>query len=307
MQQQSLTPESIEVILVDNGSVDNGLRLAENILSAGRSPFEIIRLAHNGGPSYARNIGWRRARAPWIQFLDSDDLLLPEKLEHQLRFAANASSTTAVIYSEWQNYVFNGEWTPAPPVKDPNLDSDLIGNLLETDHFISTGSQIFRRAWLEHVGGFDENCWLIEDVHLSLRLAMAGGAFLRARAGRPLFYYRKRGHSSLSGSRRADFLNGCVRNYQLAENYWRQQGLLSEARARFLLSGYEGLLHNLIEADPAGFDSLLAHLRLLKPDWEPLYDRRIRLLSSMIGYRHAAQLAVLYRRCKTIVNKRRLK
>ncbi|MBV8572206.1 MAG: glycosyltransferase family 2 protein [Acidobacteriaceae bacterium] len=298
LQQQTLDPARCEIILVDSASIDHGAQLAEAILSKGHSPFHIIRLDHNPGPSQARNIGWKAARASWIQFLDSDDLLLPGKLEHQLRAADSASSDVAVIYSEWQNYVLDGEWKPAPPLKDPILETDLIRGLLQTEHFLATGSQLIRKSWLTRLNGFDEACWVIEDVHLMLRLAMHHGTFLRAPAGHALFYYRRRGTSSLSGSRRAEFLNGCVRNFRLAEDYWRATGQLTRDRLDFVVSAYEPLLHNLVEADPNTFDLLLRHLLSIQPGWKPAYDTRMRLLSSVIGYRRAAQLAMDYRRWK---------
>ena len=134
-----------------------------------------------------------QTRAPWIQFLDSDDLLLPDKFEHQLKFAAAAPPDVATVYSEWQPYCLEGEWIAKPPIFALNLEGDLNLNLLRTDGFVHTGCQLFRTAWLEQVNGFDENCWLIEDVHLNLRLAMSGGRFLFSPAGRALFYYRRRG------------------------------------------------------------------------------------------------------------------
>jgi glycosyltransferase involved in cell wall biosynthesis len=298
VQLQTLAAPDLEFIFVDNGSSDGSANLAESILAGGGSAYQIITLGANAGPSRARNIGWQNANAPWIQFLDSDDLLVAQKLEHQLAFAQTAPPAVAVIYSEWQNYALRHEWQPIPPVRDPVLEPDLIRGLLETENFLATGSQLIRKSWLAEVGGFDENCWLIEDVHLLLRLAMQSAEFLRAPAGRGLFYYRKRAKFSLSASRQADFLNGCFRNFRLAEDHWRSSGELTPSRLQFLISGYERLLHNLIEVDPPGFERLLDHLLSIAPEWKPAYDTRIRLLSSLVGYRRAAQFAVNYRRWK---------
>lgn len=296
--EQLVPASSMEIIIVDNGSVDRSVELAESILVDVRSHCQIVALDANTGPSRARNIGWRTANAPWIQFLDSDDLLVPEKLEHQFAFAQTASPAVAVIYSEWQHYVLDRIWKPVPPVKDPVLVPDVIRGLLEAENFLATGSHLIRKSWLAKVGGFDESCWLIEDVQLLLRIAMQGGEFLRAPAGRALFYYRRRANSSLSGSRRADFLNGCFRNYRLAEDHWRSNGELTPSRLQFLTAGYEQLLHNLIEVDPSGFECLLAHLLSIAPQWKPAYDTRMRMLSSLVGYRRAAELALEYRRWK---------
>jgi len=296
VQRQTVDPESLEIIVVDNGSTDHG----PEIVRRHAPQCTLISLGDNRGPSIARNIGWRRSRSPWIQFLDSDDLLAPEKLTHQLASAAAVPADVAVIYSEWQAYSLEGEWKPTPPVWAPALDGDLVQNLLRPENFIATGSQLFRTAWLDKIGGFDEQHWIIEDVHLLLRIAMAGGQFLSAPAGRALFYYRKRGTSSLSGSRHLEFLIASVRNLRLAEDYWTAGKLLTEQRLHFLVDWYEPLLHSLAELDPPEFERLLAHILSLSPDWLPKH-RRMRILSKMFGYRAAERISARYRALKTKV------
>ncbi len=303
VQKQTIEPDRFEIIVVDNASTDDGVRLARIILSTGRSPFHLLRLDRNAGPGYARNAGWRLARAPWIQFLDADDLLVPCKLEYQMRTAQVAPAEVAVVYSEWQDYVLDGAWKPAFPLNDAALEPDLMRGLLETENFLQVGSYLMRRDWLTRVGGFDERSWNGEDVEILLRLAMEGGRFLRAPAGRALLYYRRRGKSSLSRRCRSDFLNACVANFLVAEKYWRCTHQLTPDRLDFLISSYEPLLHNLIAVDQAGFDRLLAHVLSLNPRWKPAYDTRMRLLSSFLGYRRAAQIALDYRRWKTKLSK----
>jgi glycosyltransferase involved in cell wall biosynthesis len=297
VQQQRADAQSLEVIVVDSGSTDESAYAAHEALSSGRVPYRILTLDRNYGPSYARNVGWRYSSAPWIQFLDSDDLLLERKIEHQLLAAHNASPEVAVIYSEWQSYRLDHSWTPSPPLVAPNLDGDVIEKLLMTEHFIATGSDLIRRCWLEQVSGYDEDRHLIEDVHLRLRIAMAGGSFLKAHAGQALFYYRRRGPASLSGRRHAEFLKGCVLNLRLAEAHWTERNLLTRQKLDFLLRSYEPLLHQLAEVDSAEFDILLQHILTLAPRWLP-GQTKMGLLSRLVGYRDAEQFAIAYRRLR---------
>lgn len=77
------TYRPIEIILVDDGSTDD--TLAELNRLEGEHP-DLIRVTHreNGGPGLARETGRLLARGEFIQYLDSDDLLLPCKFEVQV-------------------------------------------------------------------------------------------------------------------------------------------------------------------------------------------------------------------------------
>ncbi len=292
--RQNVGPALVEIIVVDNGSTDRSMEIVRGLLSGTSVRHELVSLEKNHGPSYARNVGWRRSHSEWIQFLDSDDLLAASKTNHQLQVATASHQNVAVVYSEWQQYCFGREWAPSGPVFAPSLDGDVIQELLAPSNFIPTGSQLFRRSWLENIGGFDEKCWMIEDVHLSLRLAMAGGKFIFAPAGQALFYYRRRGTSSLSGGRRLDFLTGCVRNLRLAEEHWVRHKMMNEVRLQFLLDSYELLLHNLAALKTSEFEKLLNHVLSLSPKWLPR-NPRMRIASKVLGYRLAECVAVRYR------------
>lgn len=73
---QSYRP--IEIIIVDDGSTDDTSEVCDELQR--RRPKE-VRVVHqpNAGPGPAREAGRRLARGEFIQYLDSDDLLLPEK------------------------------------------------------------------------------------------------------------------------------------------------------------------------------------------------------------------------------------
>ena len=77
------TYRPIEIILVDDGSTDNTLKELKRL--EGKLP-DIIRVAprENGGPGLARETGRQLARGEFIQYLDSDDILLPKKFEVQV-------------------------------------------------------------------------------------------------------------------------------------------------------------------------------------------------------------------------------
>lgn len=68
---------NIEIIVVDDGSTDNGIKYVEE--KFGDKKIIVIQ-QKNSGPSAARNMGLSVASGKWILFLDSDDELAPNSL-----------------------------------------------------------------------------------------------------------------------------------------------------------------------------------------------------------------------------------
>lgn len=73
--------DNFEVIIVDDGSVDDSVSIIEAFLQDQR--FRLIRLPENCGVNVARNTGLANisADSQWVTFLDSDDEFLPDALE----------------------------------------------------------------------------------------------------------------------------------------------------------------------------------------------------------------------------------
>lgn len=74
------TVENIEIILVDDGSTDNTFSICLNL----QKKDERIRVYHktNGGVSSARNMGLDKAEGKYIYFIDSDDFVDKQYIEH---------------------------------------------------------------------------------------------------------------------------------------------------------------------------------------------------------------------------------
>ena len=92
------TYRPIEVLIVDDGSADDTAGVADDL--AANNPGE-IRVIHQGntGPGLAREAGRRLANGEFIQYLDSDDLLLPRKFELQI-FGLKAHPGCGVSYGK---------------------------------------------------------------------------------------------------------------------------------------------------------------------------------------------------------------
>ncbi|MBC7511115.1 MAG: glycosyltransferase family 2 protein, partial [Ferruginibacter sp.] len=77
------TRRPAEIILVDDASPDETLRVLYEIEREYSGWIKVISSKMNLGPAAARNIGWNLASQPFIAFLDSDDAWHPKKIEIQ--------------------------------------------------------------------------------------------------------------------------------------------------------------------------------------------------------------------------------
>lgn len=78
------TERDIEIIVIDDGSTDGTLRVAQ--AQAAQDPrIRVFTQSNSGTPAAARNRGMREARGEFIAFVDGDDLYHPEKIACQLQ------------------------------------------------------------------------------------------------------------------------------------------------------------------------------------------------------------------------------
>ena len=98
------TYKNIELVLVDNGSTDDTRARIKDYLNSRSGNFKVIELKENKGPSNARNVGILGSKGKYIFLLDGDDLLMPEKIDKQVRYMdinpnIGLSLTPYLIYS----------------------------------------------------------------------------------------------------------------------------------------------------------------------------------------------------------------
>jgi glycosyltransferase involved in cell wall biosynthesis len=77
------TYRPIEIIIVDDGSTDDTPVVADVLAATNAEQVRVIHQS-NTGPGLAREAGRQAARGEFIQYLDSDDLLLPQKFQKQV-------------------------------------------------------------------------------------------------------------------------------------------------------------------------------------------------------------------------------
>jgi len=184
--QQTLA--DLELIVVDDGSGDGSLRIAQRC--ANQDPRIVVVPQANAGASAARNTGIRRARGRLLAFLDADDTWDPQFLA-ALTGALVEAGEPAIAYCGWQH--LGGPVQSTAPYLPPIYETaDKIAQLLEVCPW-PIHALVLPRSLVVEAGGFDEELRLSEDFDLWLRIAPSVPLVLVPRV---LAYYNHHGQQS---------------------------------------------------------------------------------------------------------------
>jgi len=165
----SQTYDNTEVIVVDDGSTDGSLSVVQRFGDAIRWES-----GPNRGGNIARNRLLELSKGEWLQYLDSDDYLLPEKIERQMAAIA-ASPDTDILYSPSVYCYVEGdrshlEVMPILPPRDPWA-------LLASWDLPQTGSPLWRRQAVLDAGKWKPGQPCCQEDELYLRLLKANKRF----------------------------------------------------------------------------------------------------------------------------------
>jgi glycosyltransferase involved in cell wall biosynthesis len=148
---RSQTHRALEIIVVDDGSTDGTLNLAQQHAAADVRVQVVTQ--KNAGVAAARNNGWRRARSDLIAFLDADDLWGCTKIERQLQALRAGGPQVGLVYC-W--YVrIDGTGLVISAAEGPRHEGDVLDRLF-VDNFVGNGSSpLVRRQALTDAHGFE--------------------------------------------------------------------------------------------------------------------------------------------------------
>lgn len=174
------TYKNVELIIVDDGSTDHSLRVAQSLVERFRQrQIRIIEQSNSGQPAYARNRGIKEATSDLILCLDADDTLAPTMLERCVS-ALESHPEAAVAYTDAVFVAQNGEkWIQHSGRLDVTL-------LRDTNQLFYCS--LYKRRVFDSLGGYKTNVPGFEDWDFWIGAAKLG--FQAVKVPEPLFIYR---------------------------------------------------------------------------------------------------------------------
>jgi GT2 family glycosyltransferase len=174
MLEQTVSAESYEIVVVDDGSTDDTPAVVEGV----RAPEERLRYfrQENKGPAAARNLGVREARGEIVLFTGDDCLPDRRLLEEHLKAHERTGDVGVVGHVSWHPEL---KITPFMAFLEEGAQFGFKQIADAEDvapwHFYTANCSV-RKHWLEEVGGFDEDFKhaAYEDVEVAYRMQKRG-------------------------------------------------------------------------------------------------------------------------------------
>ncbi len=279
-----------EIILVDDGSKDNSLEVALPFRERGVTVIS----QPNGGASAARNAALRACRGDWIQYLDADDLLAPDKITEQLKRAAQLPEDR-MLAGRWTRFTTDPAQArfEAEILSRDSAAVDWTILKLEENGMMHPAAWLSPRRLIDRAGPWDESLSLDDDGEYFTRLVLLSEGVSYCDAA--VSFYRSQLAGSLSGLKSERAWDSSLRSLEATaaqllgrENSARTRHACAVAMQRLIYDSY-----------PRGARTRRRAYALVTqwggaPEIRPTGGDRFRRLSRLLGWKLARRIQVAF-------------
>ncbi|MFW0717087.1 glycosyltransferase family 2 protein [Pedobacter sp. N23S346] len=277
--------KDFEIIVVNDGSTDQTLK----VLNLFKSKVKIINTP-NMGVSYARENGLKYAVGNFIQFLDADDILSPNKFNIQRK--ALIDNNADIAYGDWQKFHTIKDQIIILETVRKKLENDLERSLF-TDFWCPPAAIMYSKKIADQLI-WKKNLPIIQDARYLLDAAIIGGKFIYTPGVMAL--YRDNQSDSLSKISELKFVSDCLTNAIEIYNIWLGQNKFTIERQQAVIGVLRYCINRLTIYDRNLAEKAINFLLRIDSKYIPFEKGYLRYISKVFGYKNAERLAGLKRR-----------
>lgn len=186
------TYANIELIIIDDCSIDNCPQLIEDWIKQHNINCVFIKHAQNLGITKTSNEIVKLSKGKYLNLFATDDIMLPEKIERQVKILEEAGEEYGMCYAhphfiDAQNEILS---SATPEIK---IEGDVLIQYVKREFKFITPTSLIRKSVYKNVGMYDERV-LIEDYNFFLRLV---SCYKVKYCNYPCLFYRKKDTESV--------------------------------------------------------------------------------------------------------------
>jgi glycosyltransferase involved in cell wall biosynthesis len=192
--------KNIEIIIVDDGSTDNSWKIIESYKLKYSNIIKTFKQGNKGACS-ARNKAFELSSGKYIQYLDADDLLSPEKINASIKLLKQEGNEECVVLCKWLRFYYSitdVKKNSLPIFRSYDNPTSLLLEMLKGGGFITPNAWLAPRKIIDLADSWDEDLDINQDGEFFSRVIMNSSRIIYSENG--IAYYRSGNKNSLSNA-----------------------------------------------------------------------------------------------------------
>jgi len=213
------TYKNIEIIIVNDGSTDNSLKIARQYEKENKHIK--VYSQENSGAQVARNKAFQISKGTYIQYFDADDIMHPDKIASQMEvLREHGFQNDIVATGKWMtffNSIDNAVLRERVICKDYNDIFLFFNESLENGEVILGQVWLIPRAINKRVGNWNIGLSRFQDIEFFMRIAYHANKILFVKES--MVYYRKGLAKSITSDSTSDKAKQSI--LEVFDSYYR--------------------------------------------------------------------------------------
>ena len=284
---QTLLP--VEIICVDDGSTDDTKAIIASFIQKHPALITLLSNKFQKGAPGSRNTGLALCKGNYVQFLDADDILYPDKFAHQSKMILESECKTDILVGSFSKKFLDGsEKIYRNEAIDPWVA--LIDNKMGV-----TSANIFKKSKVDEIGGWEIDLKSSQEYDLMFRMMKKNAVVQFDQV--LLNFNRERETGSITKTNPKEKWKRYIDLSILIYKYLQSTNQLTNSRKQTFRNNLFNAARSLYKYDPDA--SLFYHNQYLKGKRLPQYDQPINAIYvfvyNLFGFKAAQELALLFK------------